>query len=380
MWWIALSAALAFAAGWLTAPAVARLSATRPVAYNPEAELRVLAAVWAQPARLAYLLDLTPEDFANPGHARVWAVMVSCSGLNPEDIRNDEDACKIGDEFALRSPAWRSVVLRDTPSQYTELLASLTGPQFAEIASQAQDESVVDSAAEVMSAAADRTVMNGNCPIAWSEAKQAPVRTPAAVSALRKLTAGAIAAAWALTAAALLSTNLANSSALAAAALVTAWLALGTGLTVIAFIDADTMYLHVPIWATTTTLAWLAATLTAVFAQEPSRLIAGIVMAAVTAGLFEGLNFAYQKVRGTPGQGFGDTLIVLASVGVPSALTGSWMVGYAGVMGALVTAIAAFVVRKIRHQETTSQPFAFGPFLALGPLIGAAAYWAAQLN
>lgn len=365
--WIYAATALAAVAGYVFAPALARRATRRPVMYSPDDEFTMLAAVWARPYRLPYLLGVRPHDFADPHRAQVWQAMVTASALDVDADITDEQAHRQGVDLAQREPAWRSAVLREVSDEGTMVLAQLSATDGKDYTDSSFDDECVQASSAVMSAGMDRSSLNGASVISWSPQQQRPVRLPAPVTVRRSVLSALLAAVWTLGLLALLASGAYAASVLAAAALTASWLVLGVGMLVIAFVDYDTLYLDMPVWAVTTVAAWVLAVVAAVAAGDPSRLLAGVVTAAITAAVFEILNVLYKLVRGRSGQGFGDTLIVLASVGVPAALTGSWVMGYVSVMAALVIAIVWFALSRVGKHDTTT-PFAFGPFLALGPI------------
>ena len=144
-----------------------------------------------------------------------------------------------------------------------------------------------------------------------------------------------------------------------------------------AVVDFDTMYLDTPMFWPTTAAAWLLAVLAGGLDQDWRRALAGVAVAVVGALVFEGSNLAYRLVRGRDGMGGGDTLILLATAGVPAAITGAWVLGYYVLIGSMVTAIVGWVVQRAVGRLDRHTPTAFGPYLALGWII-AVAVWLLQ--
>jgi prepilin signal peptidase PulO-like enzyme (type II secretory pathway) len=138
---------------------------------------------------------------------------------------------------------------------------------------------------------------------------------------------------------------------------------------IVSVVDLETMYIDLKIWAIGTGVSWILAIVACLMMGFTLNIWYGLAMVVAVAVLFEGTNFVYSVVRGHPGQGFGDTLIIVGTVGVPVAITGALIVGYYSVMGALLAALAGWAVGKVFGKTGKDIPFAFGPWLAAGWVI-----------
>lgn len=377
---VALLSAAAAIAAWKLTPWITQRAASRPVGLDLEAEALVIASVWADPRRLPYLMDLEADDFAAGPHKRIWQAFLQSAGnqgVYKSQVGKQSDADRLGAELKAQTEPWRSQVQALLETADLNYMLSGLPSQTKDgvlLQEEAADKVVVASGGAVMGAAMDRNVLNGAALIVPSDtpdsvsADQPPVlRVSAHVTSTRKTVAAIAAVAWVAGLALLLPlTGYSGLPLLAAAA---SWLILGAGMGIVAMVDYDTMYIDMKAWAAGTAGAWVLAVAAAFLADDLGRLVSGAVMVAAVAVLFEVVNLGYKLVRGRYGQGFGDTLIIVATVGIPPALTGQWQLGYYSVMGALLAAIAGWIIAKVMGRAGRNIPFAFGPWLALGPLL-----------
>lgn len=106
----------------------------------------------------------------------------------------------------------------------------------------------------------------------------------------------------------------------------------------------------------------------AVLAVGWGRLTIGLGMAVGVAVGFEVIALAYYLVRHREGLGGGDTHLAVFSVGIPTLLSGSWIVGLYGVVFGFVLGAVYGGWLLSRGGEGDTE-FPFGPFLLFGPLI-----------
>jgi len=137
-----------------------------------------------------------------------------------------------------------------------------------------------------------------------------------------------------------------------------------------AYVDWDTMYLDMPAFYLGSLISWLVMILGLTLNHHVSQLKSGIFMTILMIILFEGVNLFYKKFRGRDGMGLGDTFIIVATIGLPTALVGKWQMGYRIAMLSFVTGIIGWLLGKALKEKSKKsdkdQPFAFGPYLALG--------------
>ena len=137
-----------------------------------------------------------------------------------------------------------------------------------------------------------------------------------------------------------------------------------------AIVDLMTMYLDDKAFYLGLSLGWGLTILTLWEQKRLAQLIPGIVFTLVMVVIFEGINKYFRYRRGMDGLGFGDTLIILGTVGIPTALAGAWVLGYRIVMLSFILGIIGFFYMKIVNKHKKTQPFAFGPYLAIGWVFG----------
>ena len=139
---------------------------------------------------------------------------------------------------------------------------------------------------------------------------------------------------------------------------------------VVSFVDQDTMYLDMPVFGYGVVTAWIFAILAGVTSGEASRLLAGLFVVVPLFIVFEVTNFLFQKVKGVAGMGFGDTLLLIGTSGIPAAISGSYLLGIHCLIAGLLSGIFVWVVKRVKGEITRESPFAFGPYLAIGWILG----------
>ncbi|WP_291841899.1 A24 family peptidase [Maricaulis sp.] len=94
---------------------------------------------------------------------------------------------------------------------------------------------------------------------------------------------------------------------------------------------------------------------------------ASLVGAGLGYGIFVAIEIAYRRLRGRDGLGRGDAKLLAAA----GAWCGGWLLPIIVLVGALSALLFIATIALIRRQAPASgQPFAFGPWLALGCLVG----------
>lgn len=147
---------------------------------------------------------------------------------------------------------------------------------------------------------------------------------------------------------------------------------LGAASLVWSLVDYDTLYLDTSSFVVGAALSYTPLTIASALTGSWWLLALGVVSAAAVVALFLGANRIYQWLRGESGMGGGDSLIALATIGVPTAASGDPVVAYASLMASLFLSIAFFAVTS--RKRGVRVPFAFGPFLASG-WCAALAWW-----
>lgn len=380
----AILAVVGLAAGLALVPYAARRTVVQPLEIAVEDEVRLLVGVLSDLRRLPYLTTLVPSDFAAGANSRIWAGLLEIA--DPELSRlsadpGDEECALLGAELVERAASVHAELaarLSAAPTASVDLERlrylsdlSVSGPPT--------DDDVLDAGQAVMLTGTDRTRLGGSGLVVPSrtpdsvDPQSPPIRrdlgTPTRLR--RVLTAAAAAGAAAL---------LYGFVAAAGLSGVSLWLGVGAlgvllgGSVVITLVDLDTLYVDLRVFLVTAVLGWSLTIAAVGVAGEWSRLIPGVVVVSATAVLFEVVNRLHRWRRGMDGQGFGDTLIVLVTAGIPPALTGDWTLGYYSVMAGMATCVVGWLIGFARGKLSRSSPMAFGPYLAAGWVLGWATY------
>jgi prepilin signal peptidase PulO-like enzyme (type II secretory pathway) len=162
-----------------------------------------------------------------------------------------------------------------------------------------------------------------------------------------------------------------------AAAALLVWFAVGV---VLSLIDLDTLLLDLPFYLGGYGVAWVLAGL----AGGVTGLALGVASAAVVAGLMWAVSAVLARAKGRDALGFGDVILVMATVGVPVAVGGggggepfvlAWLMGASwGMLTLAVAGVAGLTVWALEARRSglgSATPFAFGP----GLVAGAALAW-----
>lgn len=135
---------------------------------------------------------------------------------------------------------------------------------------------------------------------------------------------------------------------------------------IIAWVDVDTMYVDLATLAVGTLASWGLSAAALVLFGEPKRLLFGFLGVVGVVIVFEVFNMVYRLIRGRDGQGFGDTLVIAMTLGVPVALTGVISLAIWIVLAAQLTGMVAAVIRGLLPRGDLRAPFAFVPWLTAG--------------
>lgn len=361
-------------------PYAAKRAVAQPLEIAVEDEVRLLLGVLSDLRRLPYLTTLTPEDFAAGANGRIWATLLKVAAPELSHLSanpTDEECAQLGAELVERADQVHAELHRLlglSPNAAADL-ARLAYLSNLSTTTDLSDDDVVDAGQAVLLTGTGRNKLSGSGLVVASttpdsvDPAQPPIRRVLAVpSRLRRFLTAVVTAA----SAALLPGFVAAADLTGAAG----WVALGAlavllaGSVVIALVDLDTMYVDLRTFLVTAGGAWALAGAAVALAGEWTRAIAGVVVVVAVAVVFELANRIYRLLRGVDGQGFGDTLIVIATVGVPPALTGDWTLGYYSGMAAMAVAVLGWGIGFARGKFTRSTPMAFGPYLAGGWILG----------
>ena len=236
----------------------------------------------------------------------------------------------------------------------------------------ASDEQVVRYLAEAPSAdivvirelAQERELYPGAVGWLVLDAEPPLVRRRAALSVKRALVGALCGALGMAVCSDVLSSNSSNGSSTLLGAL--ALLALLVGGIVIGFVDHDTLFLDTPTLAVCGSLSWLFAGLYAYGVGDKGALVGGAVVALAWSTSFVVINLIYKLLRGITGMGFGDVLITLAAGGVPGVIARQPLLGFGGIVTAMMLALLWNIPNLISKKLGGRDAFALGPFLFTG--------------
>lgn len=356
-------------AGLLLGPAVAtfssRRSAAQPLELALEEERSLLAEVLARPKAYAAVAELNPENLAVPAHRRIWqAVAVRGDAIIQGARAADEREAAI---IAESIPDDLLISLEediDSPEDL-DIVAQLRRSSRSQAATVSE---LAEWGSAVLGAFDDRTSCAGAVPpvpgpsaeLPWVREVKKPSRARMlAVSLLTALGLGLVP---------VFVGHLSLDSHLAVALSGLALVVLTMTAVEIAVVDFDTFYVDFRVLGFGGVLSLALVVGATLATSQPRRLLAGLIAVAVFT-MVEVVNLLYRWIRHRHGIGFGDSILLLVSIGIPAALTGSPRLGWYALIFSGVVAILGFVVLAIRHHATTKNPFAFGPYLALGWIV-----------
>lgn len=376
---------VAAALGAVLVPYAARRSVAQPLALAVEDEVRVLIGVLSDLRRLPYLVSLAPEDFAAAANSRIWATLLSvCAPDLAElpDEQTDAQCAKVGAALVERADEIHAAVHQMLSSgiHARNDLARLAHLSALSATHAPTDEETVSAAEVVLVTGTDRNKFAGSATIAAGidpdsiDPSSPPLRRVlgAPTTRLRRVLTAAVAGAGGSVV-----YGLAAAGGYTGASLWLAVAALGAllvGSIVISLVDIDTLYIDLRSFIATAAASWLLTVAAVGVSGQWTRLIPGVVMVAATAVVLEVANRVHRLLRGMDGVGFGDTIILIATVGIPPVLGGYWVLGFASVMAGMAAAVIGFVVAAISGKASRRSPFALGPYLCAGWALGWAGY------
>lgn len=344
----------------------ARRGSLQPVSIALPEERLLLGQVLHSPQLLPAVAELLPSEFAMPSHRTLWETV---RAVAPVVAAADEDHWQ---RLSSSVPADLVARCREASPESAALIERLLSEVEPVSVTKEAATAVARHGMAVRAAHEDRTTFNGASPIVDTSDPTAPLRrVPAPMTFRRMQTVKALLVIFCAAAPVL---ALAHDGVAYWAALASL-LVLALTSVAVAVVDYDTMYIDLPVFWGGAALAWAAAAAAAVLAGNPGRLLAGLVVSLPLAGVFELANLVHRLVRGSDGMGFGDTLLLIATSGVPAALTGSYELGLHSLLGGLLCGLLGWTVLFAQGKITRRTPFAFGPYLALGWLVA----WSADL-
>jgi len=355
---IALAAVLLLCTPLVLALARRRVAA-QPLDTHPQAERDVLAAVLAEPGHYVYVHQLLPEHFVDETLGAAWAgVREYNRGVPIPDVPGDEDAA-----YAMLASV--GVLVPSGLDAHLHAGGHHGLPAPARIAR----EELVARASLVYNSGVDRNEYAGSARIERTGEPARPLRrvpsrtTPlrAAITALMLATGGLVAGATATR----------GTTTAAQAGIAAALVLLTVGSVIWTLVDLETMYVDTPTFWALGGAAWAAALAGAALDGTLRAALTGLLVVLAVVGGIEAVNQVYRRIRGRHGMGMGDYLLVLATIGVPVAVTGDMLLGQVILIVSLLAGIVGWTFTRLtRPGFTRDTPYAFGPYLASGWLLG----------
>jgi prepilin signal peptidase PulO-like enzyme (type II secretory pathway) len=358
----------------------ARRSVAQPLVQEPDAEQALIAHVLGRPDSYAVVAELTPSDFCMPAHALVWQAVEQVCGADKvraaiKQAGLDEvKKLPTDDVIAKLSAGGRTIEADDVLAAVTEAVSGDdTAVAVIETAAEATvegdglgAEALLGLGEKVAVAGDDRGRLNGSGmveenpdgPLPLRRVYTAPTHNRAMATIVGCGLGFGLAPVFALSA----YPDSTGGWALAVASLI----ALTVTSVVVGLVDLDTFYLDLTTFLPGAAVAWAFAAAAAVMAHDASRLIPGVIIVVGIAVFLEVSNRVYKLVRGIDGMGFGDTIIILATSGVPSALVGSVALGFQAMLAGMIISIIVHLATMRKNGLDAQTPFAFGPYLAVG--------------
>lgn len=359
----------------------ARRTVKQPLALAMSDESVFLTGILAQLGRLPYVLAIEVDDFAVGSHRRIWSAVLEAAGEDISQLSEDPtdaECARAGEALEDRAEEFHAQVHRVLAQGEMAAVDLARVAYLSQESAQSapDDDAVLDAGQVVLVAGNSRNVLRGRGKIVPSSSPDSlkmdtpPLRRLFVVPSRLRRVVGALLAGVA----GVLIPAFVTQAGFVGAGFWLAVASLGVlvlGALVLSLVDIDTLYIDLKAFLVTSGLAW-GLTIAAVgVAGEWGRLLVGVVVVACVAVLFEVVNRVYRAVRGVDGQGFGDTLLVLATVGVPAALANDWILGYYAVMAGFVAALVGWAVGKAAGSGADARsPIAFGPYLAAGWVVG----------
>lgn len=362
----------------LCTPLVLALARRRVVAQPLEMHLveerRVVAHVLAVPGRYVYVHQLREEHFVDTELGTIWSLIAEENAgiLVPETPRDERAAYELLATLESSVPADLATRISErlvrsgntaTAALLHELLDSATGGD------ELSREELVAHASKIYNAGVDRGEYAGSARIERTGDPGRPLRRIASrTSPLRAAISVVI-----LAAGGYIGERLAVQEAEGAArvAIAVAVSLLTIGSVIWTLVDLETMYVDTVSFYALAGASWTGVLLAALLQGTMGRALTGLLVVGGIVGFIEVVNQVYRRIRGRDGMGMGDYLLVLATIGVPVGITGNLLLGQAILIASLLAGIVGWgFTRLTRPGFTRETPYAFGPYLACGWLLG----------
>ena len=369
--WTLLGVLLVVVGPWLIRIARTR-ALVQPLPAHPDAEREVISSLLAAPERYVYIHQLRDAHFTDEGLGELWAAITKRNAAVPvPDVERNKQAMRVLEGLEELVPVDLDSHLReiDLSVEARSSLASVQG-----VTKHTDREKLIDQASLVYNAGEDRLEYAGNSHVELTGDPQKPLRRVLGATTIgRKLI---VAVMLVVGGAVSLAVGAGRSTDASGWLTTAALLVLTVGSVIWALVDQDTMYIDLPTFYIFTAGAWLLAILAGLLGEGLSVPLRGLVVSIVVVLFIEVINQIFRRVRGQHGMGGGDYLLIVATIGVPVAVTGDWLLGQWILILSLLAGIVGWVTARLTKPGfSKASPYAFGPYLASGWLL-ALALWA----
>ena len=344
-------------------PALMRLGAWRsskqPLLCYPDCEVSLLRTLVQRPSDAALVLDLQADHFVDMDRGFLWL-----------EIQN---YCLAHVTHSSETTIEQSILNKEILAQKSagslpDLLTPDALRTVATINNQVDilsEEEVVPCAQKIYSSGEDRTYYAGNSKVVRTGQVSAPLKREVSKSTMLQtllyfsiLLIGTVIC---------FSVGFMENNFEVAAAYTTGMLLLLSGSVVWTIVDLDTLYIDIPTLVIFGAGAWLCTVLGALIAGTLSNVLLGVVATLIVGGFIFVVGLLHTKLRGKPGMGGGDYMLMLVTIGVPVAITGVWAMANWILLVSLLLGIIGWLVRYYKVEGFgKNTPYAFGPYLACG--------------
>lgn len=371
-----LAAVLALCTPLVIAVARRRVIA-QPLDVHLAEERRVVAHVLNSPGRYVYVHQLHAEHFVDTDLGAIWSRIAGASaGIALPEAPSDERAAYAlleTVEAAIPHDLARRVadgLEHDGNVAATAVLQELLTPTGEETLSR---EDLVASASKIYNAGVDRGEYAGSARIERTGDPSRPLRRVASRTSPLRTTITFLLLAVGGYVAERIAVREAEGAARVVIAAAIALLTIGS--VIWTLVDLETMYVDTASFYVLAGISWAGVFLAALLQDTLVRALTGLLVVGGIVGFIEVVNQVYRRIRGRDGMGMGDYLLVLATIGVPVGITGSLFLGQVILIVSLLAGIVGWVFTRLtRPGFTRETPYAFGPYLACGWLLGTLAW------
>mgnify|MGYP006274823831 CR=1 FL=1 len=324
-------------------------SLSQPLPSHPDEERRIIATIAENPGWYVYIHQLTEEHFVDLDLGQAWQRLKGANaGLAIPETPSDE------------TEAYRIL------EKLEHLVIAVTMPDHGHaVEALPSREKLLEAATKVYSAGMDRTEFAGSSRVERTGDLRRPlVRHLAPVNAARRFVTAATSLIGVVAA---ILAGVKGDNILTALALTV----LTFGSVVWLLVDLDTMYIDMASFWAVGGAAWALTLAAAGIDRRLGDALIGLCVSGAVVAFIELVNQFYKRIRHQHGMGTGDYLLILATIGVPVAVTGSWMLGQWILVLSLALGVAGWAVKRVTVAGFgRDTPYAFGPYLATGWMAG----------